>query len=96
MTNLFELEAFYIVFYVYFFALNIFSFIIMKYDKTLSKKRRARRISEKSFFILSLVGGSAGVFIAMQLFRHKTKHWNFLFGIPCILICQIVLILFLI
>jgi uncharacterized membrane protein YsdA (DUF1294 family) len=31
----------------------------------------------------------------MHIFRHKTKHWYFLFGMPIILILQIALVVFL-
>ncbi|NLB18416.1 MAG: DUF1294 domain-containing protein, partial [Syntrophomonadaceae bacterium] len=40
-------------------------------------------------------GGALGGLIAMHLFRHKTKHLIFLWGIPLILMVQIGLPLFL-
>ena len=35
------------------------------------------RISEKTLLGISLIGGGVGGYLAMQLFRHKTKHWYF-------------------
>lgn len=46
----------------------------------LDKKRAIHnqwRISENSFFLLSLLGGFIGLFLGMRQFRHKTKHLSF-------------------
>lgn len=63
-------------------------------------KRRARlkkyRISEASLFAIALLGGSLGSVLGMQHFRHKTKHWYFVWGMPAILIIQVMAVFFLI
>ena len=41
----------------------------------------------------SLIGGSIGSIIGMYKFHHKTKKNVFVFGMPMILVTQIVLIL---
>lgn len=53
-------------------------------------KRKAWRIPEKTFFLVSFLGGSLGSFLGMRVFRHKTKHWYFVIGIPTIFILQVV------
>ena len=57
-------------------------------------KRRAilkkYRIPEKTLFLIALIGGSIGAILGMETFRHKTKHWYFKWGMPFILVCQIV------
>ena len=54
-----------------------------------SKARRgAWRIPEKTLFLLPLLGGSVGALLGMKVFRHKTKHWYFVWGIPIILLAQ--------
>ena len=62
-------------------------------------KRRARqnafRIPEATLFAVAIIGGSIGSILGMQIFRHKTKHWYFLFGMPIILVLQIVFFLLL-
>ena len=50
------------------------------------------RIPEKTLFLIAILGGSIGSNIGMRLFRHKTKHWYFVFGMPAILIIQLVII----
>ena len=37
----------------------------------------------------ALLGGSLGAVLGMWLFRHKTRHWYFAWGLPLILLVQI-------
>ena len=59
---------------------------------SLSDKRRAvkgkYRISEKSLFAVSLLGGGVGTLISMKLFHHKTRHKRFMIGIPLIIVIE--------
>ncbi len=71
---------------------NLVSFIVMGIDKRKARKR-AFRIPEATLFVLAIIGGSLGSIIGMHLFRHKTRHWYFLYGMPVILALQIILIL---
>ena len=41
-----------------------------------------------------LLGGSAGAWAGMYVFRHKTRHWYFGVGMPVILLVQLLLIRF--
>lgn len=56
-------------------------------------KRRARqgawRVPEKTLFLLPLLGGSVGALLGMHVFRHKTRHWYFRWGIPAIFLLQL-------
>ncbi len=71
---------------------NLVSFIVMGIDKRKARKR-AFRIPEATLFVLAIIGCSLGSIIGMHLFRHKTRHWYFLYGMPVILALQIILIL---
>lgn len=73
-------------------VINVFAFILMGADKLRAKRKGFRRLPEKSAFIMAAIGGSAGVWLAMLLFRHKTKHWYFMVFIPMILLAQGVLL----
>lgn len=77
---------------IYLVIMNIIGFFIMAVDKHKAKKH-AWRIPEKMLFLASLVGGSIGTWAGMYVFRHKTKHWYFVIGMPLILVLHIVLIL---
>ena len=81
-------------FLYYLLFLNIFGFSIMGIDKQ-KAKRHQWRISEKTLFMLSLLGGSIGTLVGMYFFHHKTKHWYFVVGMPLILIVQSILFLYL-
>ncbi len=78
----------------YLILINLIAFFAM-----LSDKRRAIdgrwRISEAMLFFLAVVGGSVGAILGMYCFRHKTKRWYFVCGMPVILLLQIALAVFL-
>ena len=76
-------------------VINLAAFVLMAADKSRAKRQGARRIPEKTLFLSALLGGSVGAILGMQLFRHKTKHWYFVWGMPLILIAQIALALWL-
>lgn len=63
----------------------------MKLDKNYAIKNQYR-ISEKTFFIISLMLGSIGVYCGMYAFRHKTKHINFTVMIPVLFILNVITI----
>lgn len=79
---------------IYFVIINIVGFAIMGIDKRKAIKRTFR-IPEATLFIVALIGGSIGSILGMQVFRHKTRHWYFVFGMPAILAIQIVLLVLL-
>ncbi len=78
----------------FFLAVNLIGFAAMGIDKARARKH-AWRISEMVLFFIAIIGGSLGSLIGMYLFRHKTKHKAFKWGMPIILLIQIGLILFL-
>lgn len=79
----------------YFLFLNLLTFLMMGNDKRKARRNRWRT-PEFNFFILSLIGGSLGTLLGMYSFHHKTRRWHFRFGIPAILIVQILGIVLLI
>lgn len=72
----------------YLIFINIIGFFIMGIDKWKARKNRYR-ISEKALFLVAVIGGSIGTICGMYVFRHKTQHWYFKYGMPVILILQI-------
>lgn len=75
------------VFLIYLVVMNLIGIYVMWLDKRKAIKG-AWRIPEKMLFLVSLLGGSIGTWAGMYLFRHKTKHWYFVIGMPLILILQ--------
>lgn len=74
--------------FIYFTAVNILGLFLMGLDKHKAKKH-LWRIPESTLFIIAVIGGSIGCIIGMYAFRHKTRHWYFVFGLPVILLIQI-------
>ena len=74
-----------LLFYIY--AMTILTFSICGADKFAAQRQR-RRVPEKVLFLLSALGGSVGMYLGMFTFRHKTKHWYFVVGIPLIILVQ--------
>jgi uncharacterized membrane protein YsdA (DUF1294 family) len=79
---------------IYLLLINLIGFFAMGIDKYKAKKN-LWRIPENILFLLAFLWGSLGTTLGMKFFRHKTKHWYFKFGMPAILILQIVLITYL-
>lgn len=75
---------------VYLAVINLATFIVYGADKRRARKGKWR-VPEKTLFLLPLLGGSVGALLGMRMFRHKTKHWYFVWGIPAILLAQIAL-----
>ena len=73
---------------VYLSLINMTGFFLMGVDKNRAK-RGAWRISEKTLFGCALLGGSLGTTVGMHIFHHKTKHWYFKYGMPLILVIQL-------
>lgn len=61
---------------IIFGILSVITFFMYGVDK-FKAQRGKWRISEKALLISSFIGGAVGGFLAMQVFRHKTKHWYF-------------------
>lgn len=75
---------------IYLLLLNVFGFLAMYSDKQ-KAIRKQYRIPEKTLFMLAFLGGSLGTTLGMNVFRHKTKHWYFKFGMPTILVGQVLI-----
>lgn len=80
------------ILYWHLLIINVFSFVCYGLDK-LKAKGNARRISERALLLLALVGGSVGAWLGMLVWRHKTKHAKFRWGVPIILLLQVAIYL---
>lgn len=72
----------------YFLIVNLIGFAIMGIDKRKAVKG-AFRVPEATLFVVALIGGSIGSILGMYTFRHKTRKWYFVYGMPAILILQL-------
>ena len=74
-------------------VINVLTFFIYGIDKRKAKQGNWR-ISEATLLILAVIGGSIGALLGMEVWHHKTMHKKFKYGLPLILLIQIVLIYF--
>lgn len=81
------MSTFSTVLLLYLILLNLAGFLIMGIDKRRARKHMWR-IPEKTLFFTAILGGSFGTLAGMYTFRHKTKHWYFVIGMPLILVLQ--------
>ncbi len=84
---------YYIYCFYYLIIINLLAVIV-----TVSDKRRAIshrwRVPENTLLLIAALGGSPAMFVTMKLIRHKTQHKKFMFGIPAIIILQVVVLYF--
>ena len=66
---------------IYYICVNIIAFILYGLDKKYAREGRWR-IPEKTLLGIAMIGGAAGAWIGMQIFRHKTKHMSFRMLVP--------------
>jgi len=78
---------------IYLIVINIIGLFSMYIDKRKAIKKKYR-IPEKTLFGIAIIGGSLGSYIGMRMFRHKTRHWYFAYGIPLIYAIQIIVLYF--
>ena len=78
----------------YLLAINFVSFFLYGIDKYKAKKNQWR-ISEATLLMMAVIGGSIGAWAGMRLWHHKTMHKKFKYGIPVIIILQVVLAVYL-
>ena len=75
----------------YLIAINVVTFLVYGIDKW-KAQQGSWRISEATLLILAIIGGSIGALLGMKIWHHKTLHKKFKYGVPAILIIQIILI----
>lgn len=72
------------------FLLNTYAFYLAWKDKH-AARRHNYRIPEASLWAVAVLGGAAGLYAAMLLLRHKTRHLLFRIGVPAVLCLHVVL-----
>ncbi len=75
----------------YLLTINLLTFVTYGIDKYKARHKHWR-VREASLLLLAALGGSPAALLAMHLFRHKTQHNKFRYGVPAILISQVLLV----
>ena len=78
---------------IYLIIINVVTFLMFGIDKW--KARNSKwRIRETALLGLAVLGGSIGAWFGMKVWHHKTLHKKFRYGIPAIIIIQLVIIVY--
>jgi uncharacterized membrane protein YsdA (DUF1294 family) len=82
--------------FIYAAIINVLALFAMGGDKFSAGRARdfQKRMPEGILFFLAVMGGSLGVLAGMFLFRHKTRKWYFLVGLPALLLQQGLLLVY--
>ncbi|MDO4650404.1 MAG: DUF1294 domain-containing protein [Eubacteriales bacterium] len=72
--------------------INLITFILYGLDKRKARKG-SWRIKERTLLTWTWCMGGVGAFLAMQLFRHKTKHKAFTISAPIASVLNIALMI---
>lgn len=77
------------IFLLYIIALTIVTFVVYGIDKYKATHKKWR-IPEATLIGLAIIGGSFGALAGMKIWHHKTLHPKFKYGIPIIIIFQVI------
>lgn len=75
----------------YLISINILTFFVFGIDKWKAVHSKWR-IPETTLITLAAIGGGIGALLGMKTWHHKTKHLKFIYGVPAIIILQLVII----
>jgi len=87
-------ENIYYILIFYLIMINLVNLALFAIDKKRARFKKWR-VSEMTFFLISLLGGSIGGLIGMNIFRHKTKKISFRILLPVFLILNFICIVYL-
>ena len=75
----------------YLAIINVATFLTFGIDK-LKARQSKWRVREAALLMLAVLGGSLGAWLGMQIWRHKTLHNKFRYGVPAILIIHLIIL----
>lgn len=76
---------------VYLVVINVVTFFLYGIDKW-KAKRSKWRIEEATLLWWAVFGGSIGALLGMKIWHHKTLHKKFRYGVPAILLAQLMIV----
>lgn len=80
-------------FLIYLISINVGTFMLYGFDKYKAIKH-VYRTPEITLLWCAALGGSIGALCGMYFFHHKTQKPKFAYGVPLILLIQIIVLFF--
>ena len=79
---------------IYLAVITVVTFLVYGIDKWKAQHKRWR-IPESVLLGLAAIGGSVGAWLGKKVWRHKTQHKKFQYGVPAILAAQVAVVVWL-
>lgn len=79
---------------IYLLVINVLTFCLYGIDKWKARHDRWR-IPEDTLLGLAAIGGSAGAWLGMRVWHHKTLHKKFTITVPLLFIIHVALLAYL-
>jgi len=79
---------------IYLAVITVVTFLVYGIDKWKAQHKRWR-IPESVLLGLAAIGGSVGAWLGMKVWRHKTQHKKFKYGVPAIFVAQVAVVVWL-
>jgi uncharacterized membrane protein YsdA (DUF1294 family) len=76
---------------IYLAVITVVTFLVYGIDKWKAQHKRWR-IPESVLLGLAAIGGSVGAWLGMKIWRHKTQHKKFKYGVPAIFVAQVAVV----
>lgn len=77
----------------YYLLINLIMYGTMAFDKKAAINHK-RRIPEKNFYLMAILGGGLSGLLAMMFKHHKTRHMDFIFVFTLTALLHILVIFF--
>ncbi len=84
-------EVITVIVIIYLIIANIVAIALTIKDKR-AARRHQLRVPERVLFIAAALSGCVGMYVTMRIIHHKTKHPEFMIGIPAIFVAEILLV----
>lgn len=80
---------------IYFVVVSVIAFALNVYDKIAAKHFTKNRIRERTLLLVAAIGGASSMYLTMIMIRHKTQKPKFSVGVPLMIVCHLLIVLFL-
>lgn len=77
---------------VYYIAINVYSFLLLRAQKNSEEDGECSRVRDGSVFIAAILGGAAGIYLAMFILKYRLRSLMLMVFMPVLIVLNIYLI----
>lgn len=78
---------------VYYIAINVYSFLLLRAQRNAECEGDAPKVRDGNIFIAAILGGAAGVYVAMFVFRYRLRSLLMMVFMPVLIVLNVYLII---